>query len=209
MMITDIEDYFTKGCGRCDRFETPDCSTKFWIDGLHHLRAICLDLGLEEHVKWGHPCYMFAGRNICIIGAFRDNFRLSFMNASLLSDPETILQKRGQNTQNPDMISFADSNDVARLESIIRLYLREAMDYAEKKIFPQKEKRALEWPDELIDALDADPELAEAFHALTPGHQNSYLFHFNGTKNSETRKSRIEKSRPKIFKGLGQLEYQK
>ena len=31
-MITDVEDYFTKGCGRCDRFGTPDCSTRRWID---------------------------------------------------------------------------------------------------------------------------------------------------------------------------------
>ncbi len=31
-------------------------------------------------------------------------------------------------------------------------------------------------PDELAEVLDADPELAEAFHALTPGRQKSYLF---------------------------------
>ena len=55
-MITDIEDYFTKGCGRCDRFETAECSTKLWAQGLADLRALCLAAGLTEAVKWGHPC---------------------------------------------------------------------------------------------------------------------------------------------------------
>ena len=30
-MITDPDTYFAKGCGRCDRFATPDCSTRFCL----------------------------------------------------------------------------------------------------------------------------------------------------------------------------------
>lgn len=33
-MITHSDDYFTKGCGRCGRFETPDCSVHLWSQGL-------------------------------------------------------------------------------------------------------------------------------------------------------------------------------
>lgn len=53
-MITDIEDYFTKGCGRCDHFTTPDCATRSWAGGLTDLRRICRDVGLVETVKSGH-----------------------------------------------------------------------------------------------------------------------------------------------------------
>lgn len=70
-MITDIKDYFAKGCGRCERFSTPSCSARRWANGLSDLRRICLEVGLVETVKWGHPCYMHAGRNIAIIGATR------------------------------------------------------------------------------------------------------------------------------------------
>ena len=77
-MISDPDDFFTKGCGRCDRFATPDCSTRLWIDGLNNLRRICLDMGLEETVKWAHPCYVHAERNIALFGAFRGDFRLGF-----------------------------------------------------------------------------------------------------------------------------------
>jgi uncharacterized protein YdeI (YjbR/CyaY-like superfamily) len=55
-MITDISDYFTKGCGRCARFDTPDCSVQTWADGLAQLGGICLSFGLSEHFKWGHLC---------------------------------------------------------------------------------------------------------------------------------------------------------
>lgn len=205
-MITEIEDYFAKGCGRCDRFATPDCSTRFWVKAQDDLRRILKDMGLSEHVKWGHPCYMHAGRNIAIMGAFRDNMRLSFFEAALLRDPEGILERQGPNTQHPDMIRFTDNDQVAEREPIIRAYLREAMDYAEQGLRAPKAERDLELPDEMIEAMDADPDLAEAFHALTPGRQKSYAFALASAKTSETRMRRIEKYRGQILAGKGALD---
>ena len=70
-------------------------------------------------VKWGHPCYMHAERNIAIIGAFRGDFRLSFFNAALMRDPEGALEKQGPNTRHADMIRFTDNERVADLEPTI------------------------------------------------------------------------------------------
>lgn len=206
MMITDIEDYFTKGCGRCERFAGPDCSTRQWSQGLDQLRELCTGAGLVEVVKWGHPCYMHEGRNIVIFGAFRGDFRLTFFNAALMKDPEGVLEKQGANTQHPDMIRFVDNAGVARMEDVIRAYLREAMDYAAAGIKPPKVARDVELPDELVDALDSDPELAEAFRSLTPGRQKSYVLNLGSTKNPATRMARIEKFRPKIIAGKGALD---
>ncbi|MBL8959856.1 MAG: DUF1801 domain-containing protein, partial [Gemmatimonadetes bacterium] len=135
-MITDIEDFFTLGCGRCERFATPDCSTRQWIGGLNALRRLCLDLQLVETVKWAHPCYMHHGRNIAIIGALRGDFRLSFFDAALMKDPEGVLEKQGPNTRYPDMLRFTDNARVAAMEHTIRAYLKEAMGYAEAGIRP-------------------------------------------------------------------------
>lgn len=205
-MITDIEDFFAKGCGRCERFATPDCSTRQWIDGLNELRRICLEAGLVETVKWAHPCYMHEGRNIVIIGAFRGDFRLTFFNAALMKDPEGVLEKQGQNTQHPDMIRFVSNAAVVKMEPVIRAYLREAMGYAEAGIKPAKEVGEIELPDELIEALDSDPELAEAFHDLTPGRKKSYVINLGSVKKSETRAARIAKFRNHILAGKGALE---
>ncbi len=205
-MISNIEDYFSKGCGRCNRFDTADCSTKQWSAGLADLRRVCLDAGLVESVKWGHPCYMHADRNIAIIGAFRKDFRLSFFNAALMKDAEGVLEKQGQNTQHADMIRFADNAQVAAMESVIVSYLHEAMQYAEAGIKPPKVHRALDLPPELVEALDCDPELAEAFNALTPGRQKSYVINLSSAKKSATRVSRIAKFRDKIIAGKGAQE---
>lgn len=205
-MITDPDHFFTKGCGRCARFATPDCSIQPWIDGLKALRRICLDVGLQETVKWAHPCYMHAGRNIAIFGAFRDDFRLSFMNPGLLVDSEGVLEPQGPNSGTPGMIRFTANAQVDEKAPVIRAYLRQLMAHAEAGTKPPKVEREIDMPDELIDALDADAELAEAFHALTPGRQKSYFFALNQAKQSATRVTRIEKFRSKIIAGKGALE---
>lgn len=205
-MINNIEHYFESGCGRCDRFATPDCSTRFWLDGLLHLRRICRDVGMSEHVKWGHPCYMHAGRNIVVMGAFREDFRLSFFNAALMRDPHGALIGQGPNSAHPDCFKFDDVDQVVAREAIIREYLLEAMGYAEQGIRPPKVERELDLPDELVEALEADAELAQAFALLTPGRQRSYVYALNSAKTSATKVARIIKYRDKILAGKGALD---
>jgi uncharacterized protein YdeI (YjbR/CyaY-like superfamily) len=64
----------------------------------------------------------------------------------------------------------------------------------------------LELPEELVEALESDPELAQAFAALTPGRQRSYIFALNSAKTSATKVSRIIKFRDKILAGKGALD---
>lgn len=205
-MITDADDFFTKGCGRCARFDTPDCSTRPWIEGLEHLRRICRDMGLEETIKWAHPTYVYAGRNIAIMGAFRGDFRLSFMNPGLLDDTKGVLQPQGPNSQTPGMLRFTTVEQVGQMESTIRIYLQQLMDHAKIGTKAPKVERQIDMPEELREALEADPELSEAFLALTPGRQKSYLFNLNQAKQPATRVSRIEKFRDRIIAGKGALE---
>jgi uncharacterized protein YdeI (YjbR/CyaY-like superfamily) len=205
-MITDIEEYFAKGCGRCERFATPNCSTRRWTKGLCELRRICLEVGLTETVKWGHPCYMHSDRNIAIIGAFRDDFRMTFFNAALMKDPEGILEEGGPNTRHRELIRFRSDVQVSAIQATIRSYLKEAMGYAAAGVRPPKDKPEVELPDELEEALDLAPELAEAFHSLTPGRQRSYVINLNSAKTSATRTARIAKFRDKIISGKGANE---
>jgi uncharacterized protein YdeI (YjbR/CyaY-like superfamily) len=194
------------GCGRCDRFATQDCSVRQWAKGLADLRLICLRVGLAETVKWGHPCYMHAGRNIVIIGAFRGDFRLSFFNAGSMKDTRGVLERSGPSTRFPDMIRFTDNARVEAMKSTISAYLDEAMAYAEAGIRPPKDDTEIELPDEFVDALDADPELAEAFRRLTPGRRKSYVVNLASAKTSATRTSRISKFKARILGGKGANE---
>ena len=205
-MISDIEDYFARGCGRCARFDTAECSARLWLGGLAALRDLCRGAGLVETVKWGHPCYTHAGRNIALIGALRGDFRLSFFNAALMRDPDGVLERQGPNTRHPDVMRFGSGADVAAKAATIRAYLAEAMGYAEAGIKAPKAEAGLDLPEDLVEALDADAELAEAFHALTPGRQRSYVVNLSGAKAAETRLRRIAGFRGHILAGKGATE---
>lgn len=205
-MISQIEDYFSQGCGRCSRFATPECSSQLWAPGLQALRQICLNTGLVETLKWGHPCYTHQGRNLAIIGAFRGDFRLTFFNASLLKDSKNVLQRKGPNTLHADILSFTDTVEVKKMQATIRAYLQEAMALAEAGVKPAKVVHELQLPSELIEALKQDKELDVAFHKLTPGRQRSYVIHLSNAKKSETRVARIKGFRDKILSGKGALE---
>ena len=104
------------------------------------------------------------------------------------------------------MIRFSANEQVAALAPVITAYLHEALGYARTGLVAPRAAREVEMPQEFLEALDADPELAEAFHALTPGRQKSYAFNLNAAKTAATRIARIEKFRPKILAGKGALD---
>jgi len=206
-MITQIEDFFDMGCGRCARFATDQCSARVWGDGLLALRRICLEMGLTEAVKWGHPCYTHAGRNIAPIGAQREDFRLSFFNAAVMTDPDGLMERQGPNTRNPDSIRFTDVAQVVARQASLRAYLAEAKSYAAAGIKAKKVAAEIELPNELVEAMDADPKFADAFHGLTPGRQRSYVIGLSSTTTAATRLARTEKFRSRVIAGKGANEY--
>ena len=205
-MITNPDEFFRDGCGRCARHGTDDCSARLWAAGLQQLRAICLAAGLVETAKWGHPCYTHAGRNIAILGAFRGDVRITFFNASLLNAPAGVLTRQGENTATPDCARFTDATRIAAVTPLLRDLLAQAMAHAEAGTKPAKAPTLLALPDELSAALDSDPALAQAFRALTPGRQKSHALAIGSAKAPATRQARIARLTPLILAGKGATE---
>ncbi|MEJ6398361.1 YdeI/OmpD-associated family protein [Yoonia sp. 208BN28-4] len=206
-MTTDPQVFFDKGCGRCARFDTPDCASRIWAEGVAALRDICLGAGLHETAKWGFPVYMQGKRNIAMIGASQAHFSLSFFHAGLLDDPAGVLQKSGPHTQTADHLRFASLADLAAMASRIDDFLAQAKANAAANRKPAKTQAQFDLPQELVDALDADDELAAAFAALTRGRQRSYAIVIGQAKKAETRITRIAKYRDKIIAGKGTQDY--
>ncbi|SMX22680.1 YdeI/OmpD-associated family protein [Boseongicola aestuarii] len=123
-----------------------------------------------------------------------------------MKDPYGVLVRQGPNAKHPDSIRFTDNAAPDSQKATIQAYLKEAMGYAEQGLKPPKDVTLPEMPDELTDALDADPELADAFHRLTPGRRKSYILNLNRARQSATRINRIEKFRDRILSGKGATE---
>lgn len=173
-----------------------------WSDAARAFRAILLDCGLEETIKWGKPTYVSEDGNICILQNFSDFLALLFFKGALLDDPEGILKSQGENTRSALRVEAVSAAEVRAMDGAIRALVAQAKDVAARGLV--LDKAAPEpFCDELVDALDADPELREAFEGLTPGRQRGYNLHFSGAKKSETRAARIDKHRPRILAGKG------
>jgi len=175
-----------------------------WSAEFAALRQLCLASGLNEELKWGQACYDLDGRNVVLIHGFKDYCALLFMKGALLKDHRGILIEQTKNVQAARQIRFGSLADINKQTAAVKACLREAI--AVEKSGAQVEMKSaaqFDVPDEFLKALDADPKLAEAFHALTPGRQKGYLLHFAGAKQSATRAARVEKHVPRILQGLG------
>ncbi len=177
---------------------------KLWSAEFAALRQLCLAPGLNESLKWGQACYDLDGRNVVLIHGFKDYCALLFMKGALLKDPKGILVQQTKNVQAARQIRFTSVADIDKQKAAVNAYLREAvaLEKSGAKV-PMKSAAQFDMPEEFLKRLDDDPELAEAFFALTPGRQKGYLLHFAGAKQSATRAARVEKHAPRILKGLG------
>ncbi len=178
--------------------------TKTWKEELHLLRSICLSCGLQEELKWKHPCYTYQGKNVVILMNFKSYFAVGFFKGALLKDSHQKLITAGENSQSTKQFRFSNLAELEAAEDLLKNYLFEAMEIEKLGLkVTYKPPSAYEAPEELTVAFAQDATFKNAFDQLTPGRQKGYLLFFSGAKQSETRKSRIEKSKARILKGKG------
>lgn len=183
-----------------------------WKEELTELRALVLSCGLEEHWKWRQPCYTAKGRNVLILGNFKDSCVLSFFNGSSLSDPHGWLVKPGPHTQTGRFIRFTDVRTVRERADELRAYVFEAADQAASGAYGTGAASDVEPsgyiapPEELTQTFAEDEVYEAAFAALTPGRQRAYLMHFTASDTPATRQTRIDRLRPRILAGKGMTD---
>jgi uncharacterized protein YdeI (YjbR/CyaY-like superfamily) len=176
---------------------------KKWQEEMEKLRMIILDCQLTEELRWGKPCYMFQKSNIVIIQGFKEYCALMFCKGALLSDPNGILKKPGENTQAARQIRFANVREIVGMAPILKAYIYEAIEAEKAGLKVDFKKNPEPIPEELQNKLDEIPALKTAFDALTPGRQRAYILYFSAPKQSKTRGSRVEKCMQQILNGKG------
>jgi uncharacterized protein YdeI (YjbR/CyaY-like superfamily) len=193
-MIAEMNPVVTKVHGKQKR----------WSAEYAALRQLCLASGLNEELKWGQACYDLNGSNVALIHGFKEYCALLFMKGALLKDPKGLLVQQTKNVQSARQIRFTSIADIKKHKAAVKACIADAIavEKSGAKV-PMKGVAQFDVPQEFQRRLDADPKLAEAFRALTPGRQKGYLLHFAGAKQSVTRIARVEKHAPRILQGLG------
>jgi len=180
-----------------------DRATK-WQEEFKALRKIVLETGLEEDLKWGHPCYTFNGANVVLIHGFKEYCAFLFFKGSLLKDPQKMLVRQTEKVQANRQIRFTRVNDIKKNKSVLLSYIYQAIEVEKAGLKIEWKKTSdYELPEEFQKRMDKSTKLKKAFEGLTPGRQREYLYHFSSAKQSKTREARIDKYLPKILGGKG------
>src|SRR6187401_2372610 len=137
-----------------------------WQKEVEVLRTITLDCGLIEELKWGVPCYTFQKSNIVLIHDFKDYCALLFMKGALLKDAKGILIQQTKNVQVARQIRFTHSDEIEKLESVLKADIKEAIKIEKAGLkAPMKKTAEFDMPDEFRDVLKETPSIKKAFNA--------------------------------------------
>jgi uncharacterized protein YdeI (YjbR/CyaY-like superfamily) len=167
------------------------------------LLEIIRSIELTETVKWGAPVFMHAGRNIVAVGAFKHFVSIWFYDGVFLKDSgkKLIAASEGKTKA---LRQWRITNLKEIDENLIRMYVAESMANAENGIGLKAEPKAeVEMDVALLEALDSNIILREAFNQLSKAKQREYLTYIAEAKQQATKQNRIEKVIPQILKGLG------
>ncbi len=179
-------------------------NAKPWSDEFRALRAIALETGLAEELKWGHPCYTLDGKNVFLMHGFKEYCALLLHKGALLKSGDGLLIQQTSNVQSARQIRFTSVGEIAKQKRSVVKILKEAIEIEKAGLKVElKPTKAFAMPEEFKAKLKAAPALKKAFESLTPGRQRGYLLHFGSAKQSATRTARIEKNVKRILAGLG------
>ena len=175
-----------------------------WQAEYAKLRAIALDCGLTEELKWGNPCYTVDGKNIILIHGFKEYCAYLVFKGALLKDEHGILIQQTPNVQVPRQIRFTNVKEITKLTPILKSYIKEAIgvEKAGVKVVLKKTSE-YKMPEELQNKLEEDSAFKKAFYTLTPGRQRGYIYYISQAKQSKTREERVEKYTGHILNGKG------
>ena len=175
-----------------------------WSDILSAARKVMLSTEMEEAVKWGTPTYTLDGKNVVGLAGFKNHCALWFHNGSFLKDADKVLQNAQEGTTRGLRQWRFEQGDKFNARKV-KAYVKEAIENqrAGKEIKPSTQKKQLNVPEELAQALKKNAKLKKAFEALTPGRRREYADHVGSAKQEKTRLSRLEKITPMVLAGQG------
>src|SRR5579862_3031393 len=131
-----------------------------WKAESEKLRAIILDCGLTEELRWGKPCYTSQESNIVLIHGFKEYCALLFFKGALLKDPKGILVQQTENVQAARQIRFANLREISELEPALKAYIQQAIDVEKAGLRVQLKKTTeFKIPQEFQSKLNQTPAL--------------------------------------------------
>jgi uncharacterized protein YdeI (YjbR/CyaY-like superfamily) len=162
---------------------------------LRHLRALVREAcpEAEETIKWGMPAFVYGGKILCGMAAFKAHCSFGFWRRELRVALGPVSSKEDEG-----MGGFGRITKLEELPSDKRLLalIRKAAKLNESDA-PARPRRArkgavpLPVPADLAAALKRNKTAAATFGGFSPSHRNEYVAWINAAKRDETREKRL------------------
>ena len=173
---------------------------------LHYLREtiheVCPDA--EEAIKWKFPTFMYKGKILCSITAFKQYCSLGFW---LHQEMKTIKELE-TNAEKSNMFSLGKITRMEDLPSkiLLKKAIKEAMELTDMGVTMKKaapSKTETEVPDYFQTALDANQKALQVFQKASPSFRKEYINWITDAKTETTRHKRMEQALEWISEGKG------
>lgn len=175
-----------------------------WKQELTLLRSVFTNLPLEETIKWGAPTYVFKGKNIVGLAAFKKYCGLWFFQGALLEDKQKKLIN-AQEGKTKAMLQWRfytkDEIDLP----LIKQYVLEAMHQVAigNEVKFSSNTKPLVIHLELSQQLAIDKSLEANFRRFSKSKQHEFAAYIAMAKRAETKEKRLQKIIPMILSGEG------
>lgn len=183
-------------------------SAEFAKPILKHIRELvhkaCPEV--EETLKWGFPHFVYGDGTLVSMAAFKEHMAFGFWKASLLKDPNKILEKGDRGAMGhfgritslknfpPDRIMIAYIKEAAKLNEA-------GIKVARKKV--PAERKVLTTPKFLIEALGKNKSAKKHFDEFSYSKKKEYIEWLNDAKTEDTKDKRLKTAIEWISQGKG------
>ncbi|MDF2231659.1 YdeI/OmpD-associated family protein [Albimonas sp. CAU 1670] len=174
-----------------------------WRAELRALRQLLLAEPLDEVFKWRGPVYTAQGRNVATLWGLKEACTLSFFKGVLLDDPQGLLEAPGEASRSVRVVKLRSLAEIEAKADALAALIRQAIDDERAGRRVDLPPDDFDLPEELAERLAADPDLAAAWEALTPGRRRGWALQIGRAKASATRLRRLEAAAPRILAGKG------
>lgn len=137
---------------------------------------------------------LFENKDVVLMHGLKKDCALLFFKGALLKDRNGLLFQQMRNVQAERESGFPNTQQTVPLCPILKAYIKEAVGLEKARVkvrYAEISEYAV--PGEFQKRLDEDPDLKEAFEALTPGRQRELLLHSSRAEQSKARESRTQK----------------
>ena len=162
---------------------------------LNHLREIvhqgCPDA--EETIKWGMPFFEYKDEILCNMASFKKHCSFGFWKASILSDPDHILELVGK-TSMGSLGQLTDLSDLPPNRILIK-YIKAAAKLNKEGVkVAQKStaKKELQVPEYFAKAIARNKRALKTFNSFSNTNRKEYVEWVTGAKTEETRSKRLD-----------------